>query len=59
MKVREDVFRVITDCFKLHGAETIDTPVIELTVNQEIEIFDKDLQNIPNFCGFCFQDNSH
>lgn len=31
MKIREQVFRIITDCFKLHGAETIDTPVIELT----------------------------
>ena len=33
MKIREEVFRTITDCFKLHGAETIDTPVIELTVS--------------------------
>ena len=32
MKIREQVFQVITDCFKLHGAETIDTPVMELTV---------------------------
>ncbi len=32
MKVREEVFKIITDCFKQHGAETIDTPVIELTV---------------------------
>ena len=29
MSVREDVFRIITDCFKLHGAVTIDTPVFE------------------------------
>jgi histidyl-tRNA synthetase len=32
MKIREQVFQIITDCFKQHGAETIDTPVIELTV---------------------------
>ncbi|CAF3225511.1 unnamed protein product [Rotaria sp. Silwood2] len=31
MKIREQVFRIIIDCFKQHGAETIDTPVIELT----------------------------
>ncbi|CAF2989744.1 unnamed protein product [Rotaria socialis] len=31
MKVREEVFRIITDIFKQHGAETIDTPVMELT----------------------------
>jgi histidyl-tRNA synthetase len=31
MKIREQVFQIITDCFKQHGAETIDTPVIELT----------------------------
>lgn len=31
MKIREEVFKIITDCFKQHGAETIDTPVIELT----------------------------
>ncbi|CAF0737849.1 unnamed protein product [Rotaria sp. Silwood1] len=31
MKIREEVFRIITDCFKQHGAETIDTPVMELT----------------------------
>ncbi|CAF3846519.1 unnamed protein product [Rotaria sordida] len=31
MKIREQVFQIITDCFKRHGAETIDTPVIELT----------------------------
>ncbi|UJR33573.1 hypothetical protein I4U23_021011 [Adineta vaga] len=30
MKVREQVFKTITDCFKQHGAETIDTPVIEI-----------------------------
>jgi histidyl-tRNA synthetase len=32
MKIREQVFQIITDCFKQHGAETIDTPIIELTV---------------------------
>ena len=32
MKIREQVFRTITDCFKQHGASTIDTPAIELTV---------------------------
>lgn len=32
MKIREQVFRIITDIFKKHGAETIDTPVMELTV---------------------------
>ncbi|CAF5145425.1 unnamed protein product, partial [Rotaria magnacalcarata] len=31
MKIREEVFRIITDIFKQHGAETIDTPVMELT----------------------------
>ncbi|CAF0909089.1 unnamed protein product [Adineta steineri] len=31
MKIREQVFKTITDCFKQHGAETIDTPVMELT----------------------------
>lgn len=30
MRIREEVFRTIVDCFKQHGAETIDTPVIEL-----------------------------
>ena len=34
MAVREKVFKTITDCFKLHGAETIDTPVFELKVKQ-------------------------
>ncbi|KAJ8050404.1 Histidine--tRNA ligase, cytoplasmic [Holothuria leucospilota] len=28
--IREGVFKVIIDCFKRHGAETIDTPVFEL-----------------------------
>ena len=32
MKIREEVFRTITDCFKQHGANTIDTPAMELTV---------------------------
>ena len=32
MKIREDVFRTIVDCFKQHGASNIDTPVIETTV---------------------------
>ncbi|CAM4933564.1 unnamed protein product [Rotaria socialis] len=31
MKIREEVFRTIIDCFKQHGADTIDTPVFELT----------------------------
>ncbi|XP_067900183.1 histidine--tRNA ligase, cytoplasmic-like isoform X2 [Heterodontus francisci] len=30
MAIREKVFSTITDCFKRHGAETIDTPVFEL-----------------------------
>ncbi|XP_070558564.1 histidine--tRNA ligase, cytoplasmic-like [Ptychodera flava] len=30
MAIREGVFKTITDCFKRHGAETIDTPVFEL-----------------------------
>lgn len=30
MAVRESVLRVVTDTFKRHGAETIDTPVFEL-----------------------------
>ncbi|XP_072171384.1 histidine--tRNA ligase, cytoplasmic-like isoform X1 [Diadema setosum] len=30
MAIREGVFKVIIDCFKRHGAETIDTPVFEL-----------------------------
>ena len=30
MAVRETVFNAITEIFKLHGAETIDTPVFEL-----------------------------
>lgn len=32
MKIREDVFRTIIECFKQHGAANIDTPVIETTV---------------------------
>ncbi len=32
MKIREEVFRTIINCFKKHGADTIDTPVIESTV---------------------------
>jgi histidyl-tRNA synthetase len=32
MKIREEVFRTIIDCFKQHGASTIDTPVMEQTV---------------------------
>ncbi|CAF3512462.1 unnamed protein product [Rotaria sordida] len=31
MKIREEVFHTIINCFKQHGANTIDTPVIELT----------------------------
>lgn len=34
MKIREEVFKTITDVFKQHGAQTIDTPVIELTVKR-------------------------
>ncbi|KAF7235471.1 Histidine--tRNA ligase, cytoplasmic, partial [Varanus komodoensis] len=30
MAIREKVFRTIIDCFKRHGAETIETPVFEL-----------------------------
>eukprot|EP01100_Stratorugosa_tubuloviscum_P009814 TRINITY_DN412_c0_g1_i1.p1 TRINITY_DN412_c0_g1~~TRINITY_DN412_c0_g1_i1.p1 ORF type:complete len:538 (+),score=279.13 TRINITY_DN412_c0_g1_i1:96-1709(+) len=30
MAVREKVFKIITDCFKRHGAVTIDTPAFEL-----------------------------
>ncbi|KAG9508702.1 Histidine--tRNA ligase, cytoplasmic, partial [Fragariocoptes setiger] len=30
MQIREHVFKIITDCFKRHGAEQIDTPVCEL-----------------------------
>ena len=30
MAIREGVFNVIVDCFKRHGAETLDTPVFEL-----------------------------
>ncbi|KAM6455422.1 histidine--tRNA ligase, cytoplasmic [Liasis olivaceus] len=30
MAIREKVFSIITQCFKRHGAETIDTPVFEL-----------------------------
>lgn len=32
MAVREKVFNMITECFKLHGAVTIDTPVFERKV---------------------------
>ncbi|UJR13671.1 hypothetical protein I4U23_000683 [Adineta vaga] len=31
MKIRENVFRTIINCFKQHGATTIDTPVMEST----------------------------
>ncbi|KAK6045808.1 WHEP-TRS domain protein, partial [Cooperia oncophora] len=30
MAVRESVLKIVTDAFKRHGAETIDTPVFEL-----------------------------
>lgn len=30
MGIREKVFAKVVECFKLHGAETIDTPVFEL-----------------------------
>ncbi|VDM44112.1 unnamed protein product, partial [Toxocara canis] len=30
MAIREKVLRIVTDSFKRHGAETIDTPVFEL-----------------------------
>ncbi|XP_033631513.1 histidine--tRNA ligase, cytoplasmic-like isoform X2 [Asterias rubens] len=30
MAIREGVFKTIVECFKRHGAETIDTPVFEL-----------------------------
>ena len=29
MAVRENVFKTIVECFQLHGAVTIDTPVFE------------------------------
>ena len=32
MAIRENVLRTIVQCFKRHGAETIDTPVFELKV---------------------------
>lgn len=32
MAIREGVFKTIVECFKRHGAETIDTPVFELKV---------------------------
>ena len=32
MAIREDVFTVITRCFKRHGAVSISTPVFELKV---------------------------
>lgn len=32
MAVREKVLKTVVDCFKLHGAETIDTPIFELKV---------------------------
>lgn len=32
MAIREGVFNKIIQCFKRHGAETIDTPVFELKV---------------------------
>ena len=38
MKIREGVFKIITDVFKQHGAETIDTPVIELTVREKSKL---------------------
>ena len=34
MAIREDVFTVITRCFKRHGAVSISTPVFELKVKQ-------------------------
>lgn len=42
MCVREHVFKVVTDVFKRHGAETIDTPVFELKVLS------------PSFLSQCF-----
>jgi histidyl-tRNA synthetase len=33
MKIREQVFERIVNCFKLHGAVTIDTPVFERKVS--------------------------
>ena len=39
MKIREDVFRNIIDSFKQHGATTIDTPVMELTVQNSYTFF--------------------
>lgn len=39
MKNRAEVFRTIIDCFKQHGADTIDTPVFELTVIYDFLVF--------------------
>jgi len=39
MAIREGVFNVIVNCFKRHGAETIDTPVFELKVTTAIICF--------------------
>lgn len=30
MVIREKIFKLITDCFKRHGAQELDTPVCEL-----------------------------
>lgn len=32
MAIREKVFEKVVQCFKRHGAESIDTPVFELKV---------------------------
>lgn len=39
MAVRESVFNTIIECFKLHGAVTIDTPVFERKVRYSIFYF--------------------
>lgn len=44
MKIREDVFRTIINCFKQHGANTIDTPILESTVTFFLNLFLKSIQ---------------
>ncbi len=33
MAIRDNVLKTVVECFKRHGAETIDTPVFELRVS--------------------------
>jgi histidyl-tRNA synthetase len=42
MAVRESVFKTIIECFQLHGAVTIDTPVFErkvISLNFQVAAF--------------------